>query len=51
MSSELESSENKELKAAFAFFDRNNNGNIEIDELDAAMKSLGKFAFLRQKYI
>ena len=31
----------KELKAAFAYFDRNCNGVIEMDELDAAMKSLG----------
>lgn len=31
----------KELRAAFSFFDRNCNGVIEIDELEAAMKSLG----------
>jgi len=31
----------KELRAAFSFFDRNCNGVIEMDELEAAMKSLG----------
>lgn len=30
-----------ELKAAFNFFDRNGNGNIEADELGSVMQSLG----------
>ena len=33
--------EAKELRAAFAFFDRNQNGCIEADELGTVMESLG----------
>ena len=36
----------KELRAAFSFFDRNCNGVIEMDELEAAMKSLGIYIYV-----
>ena len=34
-------SQQDDLRAAFSFFDRNSNGNIEADELGLVMESLG----------
>ncbi|KAJ3120252.1 calmodulin-like 3 [Physocladia obscura] len=41
MSSELTEVQTFEFKAAFAAFDRNNDGHIDVSDLSAAIRSLG----------